>query len=104
MPRQLRSSRARAVLARRRPKLQAAANPAVTEAVLEVVDNQLRDNSPPETRQTLDRLVAEGHSTEYARRLIAFVVLVEMNDMLRERHEFDLARYVAALRRLPSVS
>jgi hypothetical protein len=80
------------------------ANPAVTEAMLEVVDNQVRDNSPPETRETLDRLVAEGHSTEYARRLIAFVILVEANDMLRERREFDLARYVAALRRLPKVS
>jgi hypothetical protein len=79
-------------------------NPAVTEAMLEVVDNQVRDNSPPETRQTLDRLVAEGYSTEYARRLIASVILVEANDILRERREFDLARYVAALRRLPRVS
>ena|SRR5918911_3821014 len=104
MPRQLRSSRARVVLARHPPKPPRPTNPAVAEAVLEIVDNQLRDNSPPETRQTLDRLVAEGHSAEYARRLIGFVILVEVNDMLRERREFDAARYAAALRRLPSVS
>jgi hypothetical protein len=41
---------------------------------LEVVENQIRDNDPPETRQTLDRLLAEGYTADEARRLISTAV------------------------------
>jgi len=37
-------------------------NPYLKEAFLEVVENQLRDNDPPETKETLTRLIAAGHS------------------------------------------
>ncbi len=50
-------------------------NPEVVRAaMLQVVDNQLRDGEPPETRQTLERLMAEDHSEAEARQLIAAVV------------------------------
>lgn len=42
-------------------------NPRLKASFLEVVDNQLRANDPPETRQTLDRLIAEGISRETRR-------------------------------------
>jgi hypothetical protein len=49
-------------------------NPARLRAViLEVVNNQLRDNTPPETKRNLKRLVAEGYSIEKAKRLIGVV-------------------------------
>lgn len=35
-------------------------NPQLRASFLEVVDNQLKANDPPETRQTLDRLIAQG--------------------------------------------
>jgi hypothetical protein len=35
--------------------------------VLEVVDNQLRDHTPPETRETYQRLLKEGFSDREAR-------------------------------------
>ncbi len=50
----------------------------VSAAIYDVVDNQLRDGEPPETRQTLERLLAEGHSLSEARRLIAAVVASEI--------------------------
>ena len=37
-------------------------NPVLQALIYEVVDNQLRDGTPPETRQTLERLIAEGHT------------------------------------------
>jgi hypothetical protein len=40
------------------------------QAILEVVENQLRANDPPETRQTLDRLLASGYSRKDAIKLI----------------------------------
>jgi hypothetical protein len=70
-------------------------------AIFEVVDNQLRAGDPPETRRTLERLMEEGRSRQEARRLIALVVICEINDMVREGRAFDEARFVAALQRLP---
>jgi hypothetical protein len=80
---------------------QQATNTAAQEAILEIVENQLRDNTPPETRATLDRLVAAGHSPAAARRLIGLVVAFELNDVLQQKREFDEAAFVAALQRLP---
>ena len=68
---------------------------------MEIIDNQLRDNTPPETRRTLDRLLAEGHSLEAARRLIGCVVSTEIYDVLTQHRTFDEPAYVAALQRLP---
>ena len=42
-------------------------NPRLKAAFMEVVDNQIRDNDPPETRETLNRLISEGMSKEDAR-------------------------------------
>lgn len=78
------------------------ASPRVRRAFLQVVDNQLRDDTPPETRRTLARLMAEGYSRDEARRLIANVVACEFYDMLKNRQPYDEAGYVANLERLPT--
>jgi hypothetical protein len=70
---------------------------------MDIVDNQLRDNTPPETRQTLERLVADGHTLEDARQLIGCVVSTEVYDVLTEQRPFDEAAFVAALERLPTL-
>jgi hypothetical protein len=75
----------------------------VLAAALEVVENQLRDDDPPETRETLDRLVKEGHTEAEAKRLIAAVVLAEIGEILRTNAPFDHARFVTALDRLPGL-
>src|SRR5205085_5091875 len=78
-------------------------NPVLQAAIYEVVDNQLRDGTPPETRQTLDRLIAEGHARQEARRLIACAVVSEIFNVLQRHEPYDEARYIAALRRLPTM-
>jgi peroxiredoxin family protein len=78
-------------------------NPAVGAAIRDIVDNQLRDDTPPETRRTLDRLVAAGHAEEDARRLIACAVTSEIFDVLKNRQPYDEARYITALYRLPTL-
>ena len=72
-------------------------------AMHEVVDNQLRDENPPETKQTLERLLAEGHSPENARRLLAAVVASEVFEVLERKQPYDPTRYMAALHRLPKL-
>ena len=71
--------------------------------ILQVVENQLRENDPPETRATLSRLVAEGRSEPEAKRLIACVVAAEIFDVLKSRRSYDHDRYVAALAELPEL-
>jgi hypothetical protein len=79
-------------------------NPEVVRAAIyEVVDNQLRDGEPPETRQTLERLMAEGHSQVKALQLIAAVVSSEIFEVLKHKRPYDQAGYVAALQRLPKL-
>jgi len=78
-------------------------NALLNKAVLEVVENQIRELNPPATKETLDRLIREGHDPAEARRLIGCVVASEIFDMLKKMQPYDEDRYVAALRRLPEV-
>ena len=76
-------------------------NPYLRASSLEVVENQIRDNDPPETRETHDRLVSEGISEENAKIYIAQAVCVEVWDTLKNQRPFDPERYVKNLKRLP---
>lgn len=71
--------------------------------MLEVVENQLRDNDPPETRATLNRLLREGHSASEAKRLIACVVVGEMFHVMKHQRSYDKERFVSGLRGLPDL-
>ncbi|MCP4712350.1 MAG: hypothetical protein GY869_27325 [Planctomycetes bacterium] len=72
--------------------------------ILEVVDNQIRDHNPPETKQTLERLMVEGFSKEQAREMIGCVVVSEMFDLLKKGEVYNERRYIAALNNLPDMS
>lgn len=76
-------------------------NPHLKAAFLEAVENQLADNDPLETKETLDRLVKQGISEEDAKLYIAQAVCVEVFDVMKHQKEFDLDRYVKNLKRLP---
>lgn len=76
-------------------------NPRLKASFLEVVDNQLNANDPPETRQTLDRLIAQGISQEDAKIYIAQAVCLEVFDVLKNKKSSDQCRYVRNLHRLP---
>ena len=71
--------------------------------ILKVVENQIRDNDPPETRQTLRRLIKEGFSREEALELIGTVVVHEIYNILKQNENFDRKRFVAALKQLPKL-
>lgn len=79
------------------------ANPQLAAAILEIVDTQLRDGTPLETRQTFERLVAEGYTPEGARQLIAHVVVREIFSVMARGERYDQRCFVAALHRLPTL-
>ncbi len=68
---------------------------------MEIINNQIKDNNPPETKQTLDRLLSEGISEKDAMEMIGCVVISEIFDVLKNKEEFNEERYVAALNKLP---
>ncbi len=76
-------------------------NPRLKAAMMEVVENQIRDNEPPETRQTLDRLVAEGISEEDAKLYIGQAIAIEIWTIIRNQKQYDHKRYLQNLARLP---
>lgn len=79
-------------------------NPHLHAAVMEIVENQLRDRDPPETKEIFDRLLAEGHDEDEVRRLIGCVVVSEIFDIMKNSEAFDANRYAQALARLPNLS
>jgi hypothetical protein len=76
-------------------------NPYLKRSFLEVVDNQLKANDPPETRATLKRLMSQGVSEEDAKLYIAQAVCVEVFHTLKHKQLFNLQRYLKNLNRLP---
>ena len=73
----------------------------VREALFETIQSQIDKNNPRETKLTYDRLIREGLPHDEVMRLIAFVLVREMNDMLKATRPFNEARYIKALKALP---
>jgi hypothetical protein len=69
-------------------------------AILEIIENQLRDNEPPETQQALNRLLAAGYSRQAAVEMIGAAVAAEIWPIIREKQPYDSERYVAALNKI----
>jgi hypothetical protein len=69
--------------------------------ILEIVENQIQANDPPETKQTFERLVSEGYSKKEAKKLIGCVVSSEMFGVMKEQRPFNPERYRNALHKLP---
>ena len=76
-------------------------NPHLKAAFMEIVENQINDNEPPETRQALDRLMARGISEEDARIYIGQAVCVEIWGIMSNNQEFDQERFLRNLKNLP---
>ena len=70
------------------------------KAILEVVENQIRENNPPETKKTLDRLLKAGYSKDDAMKLIGRAVATEIYKVLKNKEPFYDEKYVKALREL----
>src|SRR3546814_7266594 len=72
-------------------------------AIFEILDNQLAQGSPPEVRETLDRLLAAGHPEAEARRLLGCVLASEVFAVLQAGRDFDRERYAQVLHALPTL-
>jgi hypothetical protein len=65
-----------------------------------VVENQIRNSDPPETRQTLERLLAAGYSRKQALEMIGSAVVEEIWAVLHDHKPLDRARFTELLEQL----
>ncbi len=77
--------------------------PRVNDLILQVVENQLRDDRPEEARRTLERLTGAGFSEEDSKHLIGTAITVEMRNVLKTGKPFDAERYEELLKKLPMI-
>ncbi len=75
-------------------------NPHLKATILEVVENQIRNSDPPETRQTLERLLAAGYSRKQAKEMIGSALVEEIWAILHDHKPFDRARFTTLLEQL----
>lgn len=68
---------------------------------MEVVEKQLREDSPPQTRETLERLTGQGFSNEDARHLIGSAIAAEMRDVVSQGRPFSKERFLSLMSNLP---
>jgi len=78
-------------------------NKRLRAAILEVINNQIRDNDPPETKKTLIRLQEQGFSEDEALKLIGYVIASEVFSVLKENRQYDKKQFISALNDLPGL-
>jgi hypothetical protein len=76
----------------------------VNSLILQVVENQLRDNKPAEARQAFERLTGAGFSEEDTKHLIGSAIVAEMRNVLKTSKPFDAERYRKLLDKLPELT
>ena len=69
--------------------------------VSDMIDNQLRDNKPPETLYTMNRLIALGYDNIESKKLICKCFMIEMIDAMKNNKVLNEERYIKNLLKLP---
>jgi len=76
-------------------------NEELRQELFKVLNNQIRDNKPPETKETYDRLLKEGFDDFETKQLIGQCLSVEFFDIFKSGKPFDNERYIKNLKALP---
>jgi hypothetical protein len=69
--------------------------------IFEIIRNQIKDNDPPETKITYNRLKTLGYSDFETNQLIGQCVAVELFQVMKFKEPFDEMRYITNLKNLP---
>ena len=69
--------------------------------IIEIIDNQMRDNNPKCTTEVFEKLVASGYSEDMAKKMIGAVLVEELYYVLKNEELFNEERYRDRLHKLP---
>jgi hypothetical protein len=76
-------------------------NEKIREQIFEIIENQLKDNDPPETKTAYDRLRKRGFDDFETRQMIGQCVAVELFGIIKFGKPFNNERYIKNLSELP---
>jgi hypothetical protein len=68
-------------------------NDKVKDHIIEIVDNQMRDNEPKCTTEVFEKLVASGYAEDMAKKMIGAVLVEELYYVLKNEELFNEERY-----------
>ena len=75
-------------------------NKQLQKSILEIVDNQLHDNTPPQINITYKALKKMGYSDRDAKMAIGQALVKEMFEVLNNGREYSEKRYIADLKQI----
>jgi hypothetical protein len=75
-------------------------NPYMHLEIHKTIEKQLSTNTPPEVRQTLDRLMKSGLSRHESIHKIGTALVGEIYDILRNKKRYNKERYINRLKKL----
>ena len=76
-------------------------NEGLRDEIFSIIENQLRDNNPPETKMAYDRLRKLGYDDLQTKQLIGQCVTVEIFEVINSGEPYDNDRYIKNLNKLP---
>jgi hypothetical protein len=77
-------------------------NERIRTQIFEIIKTQIKNNNPPETKATYDRLMKMGYDDFQTRQLIGQCLAVELFEMMKFKKPYDNARYIKNLAELPN--
>ena len=71
------------------------------EIIFNIIEEQIKNDDPPETSLTFSRLKKEGFDDFTIKQLIGQCVAIEVYNMMKFKMPFDKIRYLKNLGKLP---
>jgi hypothetical protein len=78
-------------------------NEILNEQFKQIVLNQLKDNNPPITKETYNRLLAEGFDEEKTIELLSYAVSNAVYNSLKNERPFDENELAKMMKQLPKM-
>ena len=69
--------------------------------ILEIIDNQMRDNNPECTKNIFEKLVGSGYTEIIAKKMIGSILVEELYYVMKNEELFNEERYSNNLSKLP---
>ena len=79
------------------------ASPELQEHLFQAIRTQIETNTPPQTKQTYDRLLGEGIADKDAHVHLIRALVYELFVMMKEERPFNEENYAKLLDRLPNL-
>lgn len=76
-------------------------NEILRNQIFEIINIQIEDKDPPETKITFDRLQSQGFDDSQTRQMIGQCISVELFQIMKTGEPYNNARYIKNLKKLP---